>query len=63
MTLNVVRLDQILSRLGISRTGLRNMMIRGEFPRPTGKLGRNLVWPTTALDDYMARLNGQKVPE
>jgi prophage regulatory protein len=41
--INLLRLDQVLSAIPLSRTTILNMVKRGEFPKPI-KIGRVCFW-------------------
>ena len=59
MPTEIYRRPDILARLGISRTGLRNMIHDGRFPKPTGYICRDAVWPAHMVDAWLAAKLGE----
>ena len=45
---------EVMGRLRIKKTGLRNMMLRGEFPKPAARIGKAFVWPTATVEAWLA---------
>ena len=49
----LIRLPEVLSRLGISKSQLYRMVKAGEFPESI-QIGRNAVaWPASQVDDWI----------
>ncbi len=40
---------QLMHHLGISRTGLRDLIVTGTVPKPDGKIGRRPYWFTQSI--------------
>ena len=55
----LLRLPEVLHRIGISRSGLYQRMADGEFPPPV-KLGRTSVWIEDEIDAWMNALIAQR---
>ncbi|WP_109809642.1 AlpA family phage regulatory protein [Sphingosinithalassobacter portus] len=57
----IIRLKQVVFRVGLSRSTIYEMIAKGRFPRPT-KLGKRAVgWRASVIDswleaDYFTRL-------
>ena len=49
----LLRLPQVIERVGLRRTAVYDLVKRGEFPRPV-RLGRRCVcWPSDAVDSWV----------
>jgi len=58
MTTDFMNRSEVMARLRVKKTGLRNMMLRGEFPKPPARIGRDFVWPTATVEAWLdAKLN------
>jgi prophage regulatory protein len=51
----LVRLPEVMKRVGLSKTKVYGLMKRGDFPNPI-KIGRNSVWKTSELINWMQTL-------
>ncbi len=52
--MNVLRLPQVLARIGLSRSTTYSMIATGEFPKPI-QLGKRAVgWIETDITDWIA---------
>lgn len=56
----LIRKD-IMTRTRLSRSTLLRMERDGRFPKPTGRIGKNDVWPPEMLDAWMAAKLGKKL--
>ena len=45
--------------LGVGRTTLYRMIVRGEFPRPV-KLGSRNAWPASDYDAFVSRRKAER---
>lgn len=51
----LLRLPQVLDRVGLKKTALYERIRDGEFPRPA-KQGRANVWPEDEVEAYVERV-------
>ncbi len=55
----LLRLPEVLHRVGYKRSRFLELVRLGVFPKPV-KLGpRAVAWPSSVVDDVVARLAGQ----
>jgi prophage regulatory protein len=52
--INLLRLDQVLVAMPLSRTTFINMVKRGEFPKPI-KIGRVCFWIENEVQAYLRK--------
>lgn len=50
MSEQLLRLDAVVSRTGLSRSALYRAMDAGEFPRPVQLTKRLVAWPASEVD-------------
>jgi tRNA(fMet)-specific endonuclease VapC len=48
-TKTILRLKSVMSRTGLSRSTIYDLMSRGEFPRPVKLTGKAVAWPESAI--------------
>jgi prophage regulatory protein len=66
MSVNLLRLPQVLERTGLRRANLYARIKRGEFPKPVslGNGGRSVAWLSSEIEEWInhtianARSNG-----
>jgi prophage regulatory protein len=51
--MKLIRLPEVLSRLGVSRSQIYLMMDRGEFGRPVKISARACGWPEVEVDAFI----------
>lgn len=49
-----MRLPELMTRVGLGRSKIYEMMAEGEFPKPI-KLGRASVWPNHIVEQWMSK--------
>jgi prophage regulatory protein len=50
----MLRIDGVAKRMGISKPTVYRMIERGEFPRPA-KIGRTSVWPESSVNAFVSK--------
>ena len=59
----VLRLPQVLARVGISRSQVYAMIAAGSFPAPIPVSSRIRGWLESEITDFVARCAEQRKPE
>lgn len=54
METRLLRMPDVVRRIGLSRPTIYRMIKAGEFPRPV-RQGRTSAWPSTEIDSYVNR--------
>lgn len=57
MSERLLRTEEVLNRIGFKKTWLYERLAAGEFPPPR-RIGRNLVWPESVVQGYIATVTG-----
>ena len=52
---SALNIDQVAMLLGCSKQHIRNLVARGQFPKPL-KLGNSSRWRTVTVASYIAKL-------
>jgi prophage regulatory protein len=50
---NLLRIEDVMRRVGFRRNKLYDLINEGAFPRPA-KIGRMSVWPSNEIDKFVA---------
>lgn len=51
-TINMIRLPQLLTKVGVGKTAIYALIKEEEFPKPV-KLGASSVWPEHEVDAWL----------
>lgn len=54
MAISILRLPEVCSRTGLSRSSIYLRITRGEFPPPVSLGGRAVGWPETEIENWLA---------
>lgn len=54
MAISILRLPEVLSRTGLSRSSIYLRIANGEFPAPVSLGGRAVGWPETEVEEWLA---------
>ena len=54
MASRLVRINEVMKRVGISKSTIYLYMERGEFPRPVPVGKRSVAWVESEIDEYIA---------
>jgi prophage regulatory protein len=49
----LLRLPDVMERVGLSRSAIYAAMAEGEFPRPVRLTKRAVAWPASAIDAWI----------
>lgn len=52
----LIRLREVVSRVGMSKATIYRKIALGEFPRPVSVGGQSVRWRESALDEWIAGL-------
>lgn len=50
---SLLRLQHVLGRTGLSRSGAYQLIAQGEFPKPIPLNGRAVAWDSQAIDAWI----------
>lgn len=50
---SLLRLQHVLDRTGLSRSGTYQLIAQGEFPKPIPLNGRSVAWDSRAIDAWI----------
>lgn len=53
MTDKILRIKQVVERIGLSRTTVWRMVKRGQFPPPIALYGRNIGWRDATVTSWI----------
>ncbi len=51
----LLRIDQVIERIGVSRTTIHRLRRDSQFPKPVTIRGRTIAWPEADIDDWIRR--------
>lgn len=53
--MSLIRISEVVARVGLSKTTVYRAIARGEFPRPR-KFGSSALWLDSEVDAWIAKL-------
>lgn len=60
MEVRLIRMPEVVQRIGLSRPTVYRLIQRGEFPSPVRR-GRTSAWLSTEIDNYLAQIVQQRI--
>lgn len=51
--LRMIRLTEVMRKVGMGRTWIYNKVASGDFPQPVNYGGRAVVWIESEIDDWL----------